>query len=243
MHFSEKGYGCVALQRVMTCASRERRFSLAYSRFPRRERGHGSFTCMVHCLILGVSNWSPVSHDCFSMTFGFGRDTDTVNGWDDNSSFSDHTMQYPIVPRLGRNGDSSANSSITHHARNHHHHRGRVRSEETESDESVWDCHPRFSPGSVRCSYCHTVGHSLHNCFQRMKHHHEMMRTHCANGFHKPHLHDQVNIWRCEWCLMHLYSSYVKKHYPEHWKYEPRKVIAQREKIAKYSDIPPDFKA
>lgn len=97
--------------------------------------------------------------------------------------------------------------------------------------------HPRYDPYSVKCSFCKEYGHSLMNCWTRLRHHWSRMDTHCKHGYHKPHLHDCEDLWRCEWCLMHLRTSYVKKFYPREYDYELEKVKEQKAaNLARYSD-------
>lgn len=97
--------------------------------------------------------------------------------------------------------------------------------------------HPKYDPDSVRCSFCKEYGHSLMNCWTRMRHHWLRMDTHCKKGYHKPHLHDCDDLWRCEWCLMHLRTSYVEEFYPREYDYEREKVRTQKAvNLARYSD-------
>lgn len=106
------------------------------------------------------------------------------------------------------------------------------------------DDHPIYHPERVRCSFCGSRGHSLMNCFERMKLHHRRMDSHCKHGWHKPHLHDRLDLWRCEWCLTHLKTSYVKRWYPEAFDTEMRKTAAQLARnLARYSDTDSDFPA
>lgn len=97
--------------------------------------------------------------------------------------------------------------------------------------------HPIYRPERVVCSFCGSRGHSLMNCFERMKLHHRRMDSHCKHGWHKPHLHDRIDLWRCEWCLTHLKTSYVRRWYPEAYESERKKTAAQLAKnLARYSD-------
>lgn len=96
--------------------------------------------------------------------------------------------------------------------------------------------HPIYRPELVRCKYCTSYGHSLMNCRKRMDHHYEMMEKNCQKGWHKPHLHDRLDLWRCEWCLTHLHESYVKEWYPDSFKWERKRVSEQlRKNLATYT--------
>lgn len=97
--------------------------------------------------------------------------------------------------------------------------------------------HPRYEPCNVKCSYCKCVGHSLMNCRRRLDHHHDMMHLHCKEGWHKPHLHDNLHLWRCEWCLMHLHETYVREWYPEYYTSERARISGfLRRNLKTYSD-------
>lgn len=57
-----------------------------------------------------------------------------------------------------------------------------------------------------------------------MEHHYDMMEKKCRRGFHKPHLHDHLDLFRCEWCLTHLHKDYVRVWYPREYSYERERV-------------------
>lgn len=149
--------------------------------------------------------------------------------------------QLPLVPSLRRQtppplvrslSDSDSSSYAT--LRQFAHSSGTL---QTYGGDDEPDDHPVYNPERVICSFCRSRGHSLMNCFERMKLHRLRMETHCKHGWHKPHLHDRLDLWRCEWCLMHLKTSYVKRWYPDAFDSERKKTAAQLARnLARYSD-------
>lgn len=102
---------------------------------------------------------------------------------------------------------------------------------------SAVNTHPVYNPDRVTCSFCKAIGHSLMNCFARMRHHHEMIDLKCKHGYHKPHLHDHPDLFRCEWCLTHLHSDYVRIWYPREYDYEKEKIAEELPRnLARYAE-------
>lgn len=183
------------------------------------------------------------------MTFGFGRDTDQVNGWERDeyaynhfdwpSDSADSDDTYGPDGYVGDLGGPFPDSDHTHGVRPVSlRSTGPLPRDQGERDEqSTGAIHPRFRPSFTKCTYCKQYGHSLKNCFQRMEHHWSRMKSHCEHGYHKPHLHDCEELFRCEWCLMHLRRSYVREFYPRTYDYEIQKVREQRAKnLQAYAD-------
>lgn len=177
------------------------------------------------CLILGLKQLEFLHSQLFSMSSSDSHD----------ERISSASLHHSCNPAYGDRSVSSAdldlpwvrNDSI-HSSRDLHSDRRYDRmvpsSQEGEHD------HPRYNPRKVKCSYCGSRGHSLMNCRQRFELHQLRMQTHCEKGYHKPHLHDCEELWRCEWCLMHLKTSYVKKWYPREFDFEIEKVREQKRK-------------
>lgn len=157
------------------------------------------------------------------MAFGFGRDTDEVNGFGSMRLVCDRGL-----------GDCSTDDTWDF--------RGNdlgfsAQLPIRKSPHNRRQNHPKYDPSSVRCSFCREYGHSLMNCWKRMEYHWLRMDTHCKHGYHKPHLHDCEDLWRCEWCLMHLKTSYVREFYPREYDYEIKKVREQKTaNLQRYSD-------
>lgn len=157
------------------------------------------------------------------MTFGFGRDTDEVNGFE--SLHGSHHFQLDDGNSYDTFDDSSNDLGFAFRLPS-----PRIR-------DRTRDHHPKYNPSATKCSFCKEYGHSLMNCWKRMEYHWLRMDTHCKHGYHKPHLHDCEDLWRCEWCLMHLKTSYVKKYYPREYDYEIEKVRFQKAaNLQRYSD-------
>lgn len=83
--------------------------------------------------------------------------------------------------------------------------------------------HPVFRPEKSKCIWCKQRGHTLLFCSERLKHCERMREVNCCKGYHMPHLHDDVDIWRCQWCGTHMRSSYVRYHYPNTYAFEREK--------------------
>lgn len=83
--------------------------------------------------------------------------------------------------------------------------------------------HPVYNPRKDYCLWCKCKGHSLLFCRKRLEHCERMREVNCMHGYHMPHLHDDLEIWRCQWCGTHLKSSYVKFNYPNTYAFEREK--------------------
>lgn len=182
------------------------------------------------CLILGLKQLEFLHSQLFSMT----------HSGSSNSSWYDEHLSHSILPPPSspayRNRSVSGtdtdlpwpwNDSIASDSSLHSPSRN---SQLPLPKAKGGEDHPRYNPRKVRCSFCGNFGHSLMNCRQRFDLHQQKMVSHCEKGYHKPHLHDCEELWRCEWCLMHLKTSYVKRWYPREFDYEIEKVRAQKRK-------------
>lgn len=192
--------------------------------------------CMTRFKLLGVSTIT------LFIWMTFGRDTDEVNGFEPYHSDASADTCVPYgrqvhrwIPDLHSDDHGSFDGDFRdfrslHLPRRPH----SLRSSETTDEDSE---HPRYNPGATRCDFCKHYGHSLMNCEKRFRLHQRKMKECCEHGYHKPHLHDCEDLWRCEWCLMHLHAKYVRKWYPDEYVKELEKVRALRTRLlAKYAD-------
>lgn len=90
--------------------------------------------------------------------------------------------------------------------------------------------HPIYNPRKDKCMWCKQRGHSLLFCKQRLEHCERMRDVNCCKGYHMPHLHDDVLIWRCQWCGTHMKNSYVKFNYPNTYAFEREKCLGNVER-------------
>jgi len=98
--------------------------------------------------------------------------------------------------------------------------------------------HPVARMSNLKCSFppCGQYGHNENNCQLRIKNDLEKIATECENGWHKPHLHDSMCKWRCQWCKLHLHEDYVRATYPTEFTKERLKEQANhRNLIKKYT--------
>jgi len=95
--------------------------------------------------------------------------------------------------------------------------------------------HPVARMSNLKCSFppCGQYGHNENNCQLRIKNDLEKIATECENGWHKPHLHDSMCKWRCQWCKLHLHEDYVRATYPTEFERERAKEQANHEKLIK----------
>lgn len=85
--------------------------------------------------------------------------------------------------------------------------------------------HPIYNPKKDKCMWCKQRGHSLLFCRERLEHCERMRELNCCKGYHMPHLHDDLEIWRCQWCGTHLKASYVRYNYPNTYAFEREKCL------------------
>lgn len=141
------------------------------------------------------------------MTFGFGRDVDEVNGWDDYhpipESGSDSALD---ADRSSGHGDGSGDPRITLSLKRDYASNRWIRRSKHQ--------HPIYRPELRFCSFCKGEGHSMLNCRKRIAAAEEAIEAYCVHGWHFPHLHDQVDYFRCRWCSLHLDTDYVRTYYP-----------------------------
>jgi len=95
--------------------------------------------------------------------------------------------------------------------------------------------HPVAMLSELKCSFpaCGQYGHTENNCQLRVKNDMEKIATECQNGWHKPHLHDSMCKWRCQWCRIHLHEDYVQCMYPTEFIRERAKEAANHRKIVR----------
>lgn len=187
------------------------------------------------------------------MTFGFGRDTDEVNGFlpissgdfDSRSDGSistylpagDISLPPPPVPRgedcSGRPGrfsrrrgaeSSSAPSGVKQGV--FFNSRG---CREIPDENKIWVRAHRWRPSQDRpCHICREPGHDASNCLQGLMNRAAVAQVECVRGKHFPYLH---GVWRCNNCGNHLYDKDVKEQYPE---FHAREAAKEWEKMKKY---------
>lgn len=94
--------------------------------------------------------------------------------------------------------------------------------------------HPVYKPSETRCAYCSDYGHSVLNCRERLENAEKLTKHFCVRGWHLPHLHDGLDIWRCRWCSMHLKDDYVWHNYPTVAAKEYEKSCRHRNSMRRY---------
>lgn len=94
--------------------------------------------------------------------------------------------------------------------------------------------HPVFRPNRTKCAFCGEFGHTLLYCRERLELNEGLSRKFCVKGWHLPHLHDDADVWRCQWCSLHLGDNYVWDNYPTVAKEEYAKFKARRKMVQKY---------
>lgn len=98
------------------------------------------------------------------------------------------------------------------------------------SDLSGGD-HPIFIPSKTKCMWCKQRGHTLVFCHERLTYCEQMRKRFCQRGYHMPHLHDDADLFRCQWCGTHLDASYVRRNYPNTYHTERVKCEAVSERL------------
>lgn len=153
------------------------------------------------------------------MTFGFGRDTDEVNGFtrfEDSSNDSGSDLLSPASAPPGM-----CALALSPPPRKQTLVRPKL-------------AHPKFNPAAITCDYCKCTGHSLDYCPKRLETNQKMALKWCTQGWHAPKLHDDRRVWRCKYCAMHLHEEYVWAEYPKECMEEEEKFFKHRLQVEKY---------
>lgn len=158
--------------------------------------------------------------------FGFGPDTDEVNGFEGcaDGSRSPSSTVGNLVPFPDSDVDASDNTMVGYRC---------VLPLRKEKESEKFQ-HPIFRPSSVRCSYCRAPGHSLDFCPSRLEANQAIANKWCTQGWHAPKIHDDRRVWRCKFCATHLYEEYVWHWYPKECMEEEEKFFKHRLQVEKY---------
>lgn len=191
------------------------RKSATYLRALRKERE----TAVSLCNFARFKQYESPASLCViaEMTFGFGIDTDEVNGFpNDSSNYIGSDLLSTASPSSG-----ITSLELPPPAR-------------TQAVVRPKLAHPKFDPAAIRCDYCKQCGHSLDYCPKRLENNYKVAMKWCTQGWHSPKLHDDRRVWRCKFCAMHLHEEYVWEVYPKECMKEEEKFFKHRLQIDKY---------
>lgn len=76
--------------------------------------------------------------------------------------------------------------------------------EEINQRGGLMDAHYHGVEQDIECGYCGRYGHRAIQCWRRIRNELRKQESWCKQGWHKPWMHDNSSVLRCQYCYKHM---------------------------------------